>query len=272
MAFNLAESLKNLPKTLIKACSPEKKAGMTLLVINAMGMIFAALSNTYAAAADKNTSAEDKKFLVPAGLVTGVANIGLYYAMTVKIIDALQGKTKYNKDGSEEYVRGFADTVLDYMKKNRTKDGSKTLLEDAVSKFTEREIAKAGKNKRGLFSFGYKSPEGVKGAAEEFFTNQDNATKAFKNTFKSGFGVMGAFIGAVVGCAVLTPIIRDVSAYFVQKRMEKNNPEMKDKPYKPYFEPTRIESVRYGNIDAKAKKQPLSMKSYMAFTNGSMKI
>jgi hypothetical protein len=53
--------------------------------------------------------------------------------------------------------------------------------------------------------------------------------------------------------------------------MEKNNPEMKDKPYKPYFEPSRIESVRYGNIET--KKQPLSMKSYMAFTNGSsMKI
>ena len=269
MAFNLAESLKGL----IKTCSPDpKKAGMTLLVINAMGMIFAALSNTYAAA-DKNTSAEDKKFLVPAGLVTGVANIGLYYAMTVKIIDALQGKTKYNKDGSEEYVRGFADTVLDYMGKNRTKDGSKTLLEDAVSKFKDSEIAKAGKNKKGLFSFGYKSPEGVKGAAEAFFNEKpDNAINAFKNTFKSGFGVMGAFIGAIVGCAVLTPIIRDVSAYFVQKRMEKNNPEMKNKPYKPYFEPTRIESVRYGNIDAKAKKQPLSMKSYMAFTNGNMKI
>ena len=75
---------------IIKSCTPDpKKAGKTLLVINAMGMVFAALSNTYAAAVDKNTSAEDKKFLVPAGFVTGAANIGLYYAMTQKIIDKL---------------------------------------------------------------------------------------------------------------------------------------------------------------------------------------
>ena len=51
--------------------------------------------------------------------------------------------------------------------------------------------------------------------------------------------------------------------------MEKKNPEMKEQPYKPYFEPTRIESARYGEV----KKQPLSMKSYMAFTNGgSLKV
>ena len=79
-------------------------------------------------------------------------------------------------------------------------------------------------------------------------------------------GVAGAFFGAVVGCAVLTPIIRDVSAYFVQKHMEKKNPELKEQPYRPYFQPTKLDGVNY------AKKQPLSMKSYMAFTNSGMKI
>ena len=65
MAFNL----QNMAKGLLKACNPNpNKAGNILLAINALGMVFAALSNTYAAAVDKNTSAEDKKFLVPAGL------------------------------------------------------------------------------------------------------------------------------------------------------------------------------------------------------------
>ena len=61
MAFNL----QNMTKGLLKACNPDpEQAGNILLAINALGMVFAALSNTYAAAVDKNTSAEDKKFVV----------------------------------------------------------------------------------------------------------------------------------------------------------------------------------------------------------------
>ena len=60
MAFNL----QNMTKGLLKACNPDpEQAGNILLAINALGMVFAALSNTYAAAVDKNTSAEDKKLL-----------------------------------------------------------------------------------------------------------------------------------------------------------------------------------------------------------------
>ena len=71
---------------LINSLNPNVSSGKTLLVLNALGMAFAALSNTFAAAKDKNTSAEDKKFLIPAGLVTGVANIGIYFGMTKKMI------------------------------------------------------------------------------------------------------------------------------------------------------------------------------------------
>lgn len=256
MAFNPPKFVQSL----LESCSPNPaKAGKTLLVINALGMVFAALSNTYAAAVDKNTSAKDKKFLVPAGFVTGAANIGLYYAMTTKIIDALQGKTIV-KDGKEMVKVGLADKVLEYMAKpeNVDKDG-KTLLQAAQEKFVDKEILKAGKVSEEL-----KQDAEILLKKDNVIT--DEAKELFKKSFKSGFGVAGAFIGAVVGCAILTPIIRDVSAYFVQKRLEKNNPEMKDKPYKPYFEPTRIESVRYN-------RRPLTLKGYMAFTNkGNMKV
>ncbi len=254
MAFNPPKFVQSL----LESCSPNPaKAGKTLLVINALGMVFAALSNTYAAAVDKNTSAKDKKFLVPAGFVTGAANIGLYYAMTTKIIDALQGKTTV-KDGKEMVKVGLADKVLEYMGKNYDKDG-KTLLQAAQEKFVDKEILKAGKVSEEL-------KQDAKILLKKDNVITDEAKELFKKSFKSGFGVAGAFIGAVVGCAILTPIIRDVSAYFVQKRLEKNNPEMKDKPYKPYFEPTRIESVRYN-------RRPLTLKGYMAFTNkGNMKV
>ena len=100
MAFNPPKFVHKL----LESCSPNPaKAGKTLLVINALGMVFAALSNTYAAAVDKNTSAQDKKFLVPAGFVTGAANIGLYYAMTTKIIDALHSSESEKPDSPIRY-------------------------------------------------------------------------------------------------------------------------------------------------------------------------
>lgn len=265
MAFNPPKFIDSL----IKSCTPDpKKAGKTLLVINAMGMVFAALSNTYAAAVDKNTSAEDKKFLVPAGFVTGAANIGLYYAMTEKIIDALQGVKKYKGDKLVKEKNGFADKVLEYMKKpeSKNKDG-KNLYEEAVLKFANKEIEKAGKGKKGLFSFGYKpNATEIEPSAKTLLMQDGIPTKEakqlFENTFKSGFGVLGAFIGAVVGCAILTPIIRDVSAWAIQKMREKKNPDLKEQPYYPY-----VPTIQYG------KKQSLSMKNYMAFArSGNMKV
>lgn len=261
MAFNLQKTAKNL----LNGFNPDPtKAGPILLFINAMGMVFAALSNTYAAAVDKNTSAEDKKFLVPAGFATGVANIGLYYAMTTKIIDKLQGKKL--KDGTP--VKGYADTVLKHMEET-TDDSGKTLFDSAVSKFATREIERAGKNKKGLFNFGYKSPEGVKEAAKTLLMSENGAptkeaAEQFTKTFKSGFGVMGAFIGAVVGCAILTPIIRDVSAYAIQKMREKKNPDLKDLPHRPYFDPTHLK--------VNGLKRPMSMRNYMAFTHDKMRV
>ena len=80
--------MADIATTLISKCNPDPtKAGKMLLALNALGMVFAAASNTFAAATDKNTSAEDKKFLVPAGAVTGVANIGLYYTLTTSVIN-----------------------------------------------------------------------------------------------------------------------------------------------------------------------------------------
>lgn len=238
---------------LLKKCNPDPtKAGKTLLVINALGMVFAALSNTYAAAVDKNTSAEDKKFLVPAGFVTGAANIGLYYAMTDKIIKGLKisAEAKVDKLSPEE-------------------------LTEKATVAAKSMIEKAGKK---LFK-GKDHEQYVKSMKETLFKGgdiakgiTDQAEQIYKNNAVAAAGVTGAFIGAVVGCAILTPIIRDISAYFVQKRMEKKNPQMKEIPYKPYFEPTRIESHRYGNSAEVGNKQPLTMKSYMAFTNGNMKI
>ena len=83
MAFNphkIVDFVKDIPLKFVKANNPDPaKAGNTLLVLNALGMLFAAASDTFAAAIDKNTPAEEKKFLIPAGVATGAAKIGLRY-------------------------------------------------------------------------------------------------------------------------------------------------------------------------------------------------
>lgn len=229
--------------SLLKKCNPDPtKAGKTLLVLNALGMVFAAISNTFAAAIDKNTTKEDKKFLVPAGAVTGVANIGLYYLLTDKVI--IKGLTK----AADKYV----------------KEAPKEELSKNATEIVLKQVRKAEKS---LF----KKAEDVASLKANLLDKNNVATQkaveTYKENIKSGAGVMGAFIGAVVGCAILTPIIRDVSAYFVQKKMEKKYPEMQQKPYRPYFDPAHIGEGRYKYTD-----KPLSLRSYMLATNGRTRI
>lgn len=239
--------------SLLQKCNPNPaKAGKTLLVLNALGMIFAAASNTFATAIDKNTSKEDKGFLVPAGVATGVANIGLYYLMTTKIINGL---------------KSCAVSALDGMGAGRVYQNAKL--------FAQKEYAKASKS---LF----KKPDEqlLSSMRNKLFQNGDikgeitqAAISRYKDKTVAGMGVMGAFIGAVAGCAVLTPVIRDVSAYFVQKKMEKKNPDWSNKPYRPYFDPAHIGDAPYRRYtQRKSAHQPLSMKSYMLSTNGRTRV
>lgn len=234
-------SIEKAATTVLGWLNPDKSAGTTLMVLNALGIGFAAASNTFAAAIDKNTSAEDKKFLVPAGAVTGLANLGIYFGMTKKLVDYLEGPV--------------AIKVQDRMLENKT-------YASGAKNFIEGNLAKAAKLKnKDLFESmknTLKNPDGsITDAAKFLYTKK----------ITKGLGVVGAFIGAVVGCAIITPILRDVSAYAVQKLREKKNPDLQNKPYSPYFDPTHI-----GPKYAKVKKQPLSMTSYMNFTHGRTRV
>lgn len=235
---------------LLNNFDPNGATGKLLLVLNAAGMVFAAASNTTAAAVDKNTSKEDKKFLVPAGAVTGVANIGVYYAMTRKIINSLEKS---------------ADNVIKNMKES---DLAKNALE-----FANKKIAKAEKGflGTGLFKESDKYIASMKADYLKDGAPTKYAIDEFSSSLKGGAGVLGAFAGAVLGCAILTPIIRDVSAYFVQKHMEKKNPELSQKAYKPYFDPTHLKTDKTGQFE-KAPKTPLTLNNYMAFTNRNLKV
>ena len=233
-------SLEKMVLKTLNLINPDKSAGKTLMWLNALGIGFAAASNTFAAATDKNTSAEDKKFLVPAGAVTGLANLGIYFGMTNKLVGYLE--------------KNVADKVKDTMLKNKT-------FTKGVETFVDGKLLKAQKGKQDLFQSmknTLKNPDGSVTPAARFL---------YEKNVSKGLGVVGAFIGAVVGCAIITPILRDVSAYAVQKIREKNNPDLQNKPYMPYFDPTHI-GPRY----AKLNKQPLSMTSYMNFTHGRTRV
>ena len=216
--------------------SDPKKAGNALLWLNVFSTALAATTNTVAAAIDKNTSQDDKKFLIPAGIMTGVANVGLYLALTLKVISAMEKK---------------ANNVIKEM-------AIKGTLKDNALKYANNTIKKAENAK--IFK---KSPEYIADMKNYLFKNgklSKSAVAEYKDTIKGAASVTGAFIGVIVGYGILSPIIRDVSAYFVQKHMEKKNPKYKEAPYRPYFDPGHFK-VGYAS-----KKQPLNMNTYMAFT------
>ena len=228
----------NTALTSLERISNPENAGKALLGINVFATALAAATNTFAVASDKNTSSDDKKFLVPAGIATGVANIGLYLALTLRVIKSLGKKT---------------DAIIQNMEQ------AGTLASNALE-YAAKNIEKAGK---GLFK---KAPEYIDDMKTYLIKDgaaTPEAISEYKSSLKGCSSVLGAFIGVVVGYGILSPIIRDVSAYFVQKHMEKKNPEMKEIPYKPYFDPSHVK-VGYAHT-----KQPLNMNNYMAFTRGT---
>ena len=253
--------LANVVKNLASFSDP-KKAGSALMWINVFSTALAAATNTFAAAQDKNTSSEDKKFLVPAGIATGVANVGLYLALTLNVIKTMEKK---------------AEDVIKTMVNNNT-------IEKNTLEYVNKAVSKA---QSGLFNTGLfaKKPKYVQdmknylledGSVKNILQDgkvTQNAIQEYKDTIKGCASVTGAFIGVIVGYGILSPIIRDVSAYFVQKHMEKKNPNWKDAPYKPYFDPSHFK------IGYASTKQPLNMNTYMAFTrsrnvvpNASLKV
>ena len=303
-------------------------AGDKLLAINTFSMVLAAITNTAAAAVDKNTSKEDKKFLVPAGLATGVANIGVYFAMTRKIIQSLAGDDnhigyadkiidKMTEDGSisknvigyvektitnaestksfkkySEVLQDVKDTlskspnIKDILKECKLPEEALTKPEELVQ--TEYDVLKTLlKNPNAKEILKDKDAKLIGKAMEKIRPLQDmrkyflekpninvkDITKAIlKSEARTEYGysvkdaasVMGSFIGVVIGCGIIATIFRDVSAYFVQKHLEKKNPSYKDKPYRPYFDPSHFK-IGYAKT-----KQPLNMNTYMAFTRAKL--
>ena len=266
-----------MPKAL-EFFNPTKKQGFLLLALNVAGMVFAAASNTFAIAKDKDTKQEDKKILIPAGVATGVANIATYYAITEKIIKNFEKNAVEKVGGILEGKKGLPDKIVECPKNFDLKGQAK--------EYATKAIEKAQKGK--FFGLFKNSQEDISTMTKTFFNEADEGllksgnikdalknaepTKycidSFQSNVKAGAGVLGAFVGAVVGCAIVTPIIRDISAYVVQKKLEKKEPDMQNKPYRPYFDPAHIGQGKYGVTN----KQPLSMQSYMTFTNGTMKI
>ena len=219
--------------------SDPKKAGTALLLINVFSTALAAVTNTFAVATDKNTSPEDKKFLIPAGIATGVANIGMYLALTLKVIDLMGKKAK--------------DVIKNMAINGTLKENAEIYTKNAIDKAKNAKIFK-------------KTSDYIADMEKYYFRNgklSKNAVAEYKDNIKGAASVMGAFIGVVIGYGILSPIIRDVSAYFVQKHMEKKNPDYKDKPYRPYFDPGHFK-VGYAS-----QKQPLNMNTYMAFTRSN---
>ncbi len=228
--------------------------GKMLMALNALGIAFAAASNTFAAATDKNTSAEDKKFLVPAGGATGVANVAIYLGMTSKLVDKLSGDGKYKG-------KGLADKVVTYMK-------DKGIFDKNALVSIDKKLAKASKKIKDV-EFLDNMKATLKNADGSL---TDYARNLYKGNIKDGLGVLGAFIGAVVGCAIITPVLRDVSAYIVQKARERKDPSLKDKPYRPYFDISHIRAGKYPYGKPASIKRPLSMTSYIAFSRGRTRV
>ena len=97
----------------------------------------------------------------------------------------------------------------------------------------------------------------------------DNGTVSFKNIekntpkfeqLKGGIKVLASFVGAVVSCNIITPIIRNKLASMAQRKSIKQKVSIVEPNYDPCYQPFFRK-----NFD----KTQLNMKNYITFTRGN---
>ena len=164
---------------------------------------------------------------------------------------------------TDKMIKNLKDSADSFVKSMKAEDVAKNATDLANKTLKKAEKGFMG---TGLFK---RSEEYISSMKNTLFKDgniTDEAIKLYKDNTKAAAGVLGAFTGAVIGCAVLTPIIRDVSAYFVQKGMEKRNPQLKAQPPMLYIDPTHAANNKRKN------REPLTMKNYMVSTKGALKV
>ena len=234
-----------MPKTL-KLCDLIKSlwggysddVGKALIHLGATGWFFSALAQIGMISTNEHIDKKEKRFLIPQEISDGIINVTLYYT----ICQGIKHVGEYVLDNGKLLTNQIADTlkrINPYVNKNYTQTINQlseaykqTNLMHHKSNNSVTTVLKGtinylkGKNITAIEKFEKLYPDIVQNIKENFTKSEsvkniemlkDNL-KNF-NKFKNGIGVLMAVGGSILACNMITPVCRNISANYFQKKL-----------------------------------------------------
>ena len=210
--------------------------GKSLIHLGAVGWLFSSAAQLVMITRNKDIDKKEKKFLIAQESSDGVINVGLYYTICQcikKFGENLIEKTKYITQSTADIVQNFKNTSI----------STSEFVNSTAEELRALGIIKKGTSKGNLSDF-YK---GLRKAFEakalgkpdlipetsvlkpvvdsilrkqtvEKTLNMLEKAKDEYSGFKNGVGVLTAVGASVLACNIITPIARNITANYYQKK------------------------------------------------------
>lgn len=226
--------------------------GKALIHMGAFGWFLSAAAQITMIATNKDIDKKEKKFLIPQETADGIINVGLYYTICQCI--------KNIGDNLAENCRFITETTFNAVNSINTKDKTdiSAYVKDFSEKFQKLNIIKSGA-KQNLTNFYdgciecLKNPNLYKNlnkedtillqsAFDKFNTPElrekeiellENAKRNF-NRYKNGIGVITSVGASILACNLITPIARNITANYYQKKLMKHSAQAQNEIKSPH--------------------------------------
>ena len=210
-------------------------AGQSLIHLGAIGWFFSGLAQIVMIACNKNIDKKEKKFLIPQEVSDCVINVGLYYTicqsikktgdkllengyiLPKKAFDALSEFKTHSQKNIYEMLKDEAKNFkFDNVNNKKIKTNVSSFFEYTIN-YLEQKLSKLPFTNPNSTLDKFTTPAQI--------TEKLSVLKAAQKDFvkcKNGIGVLTAVAASVLSCNVLTPVARNISANYFQKKLLKN--------------------------------------------------
>lgn len=217
--------------------------GIALIHLGAAGWVLSALAQILMLARNKDIDKKEKRFLIPQEIADGAINVGLYYS----ICQVIKNIGDYSAENIQ-YMTQKTNEVLQLM--NPDSRSALEFVKGFGESFRNIGLTKIKKQRQNLSSFfdgainylkGENIPEGFTPKADfkQAFENLakgrnleqqidylEDAQRNFKS-YKNGVGVIAAVGASILACNIITPVVRNITANYYQRKLMKRNADIK---------------------------------------------
>ena len=212
--------------------------GKALIHLGATGWFFSALAQIGMIATNENIDKKEKKFLIPQEISDGLINVTLYYT----ICQGIKHTGEYVLEKGKLLTKDTADFIKKiYPVPNKNLS---IVVEELADIYQNTKLINAktpnsltdvingtmnyfkGENVGAISALNSLYPDLVRKINDNFghLNNEQNVNTVKNllknyNKFKNGIGVLMAVSASILACNMITPVCRNISANYFQKKL-----------------------------------------------------